>query len=100
MHIEVFRYRVDPAHQDEFDALYEEMAGLVAGLKGYIGHKVYTADDGEKLLVGQFEDFATVEEWDKHPAHKRAKERGKEAVFLEYEVMVGDVVEHHKSSRS
>lgn len=97
MHIEVFRYRVNPEFQGEFEELYERMAGLIKGLSGYIGHKVYTADDGEKLLVGYFKDFETVEEWDRHPEHKYAKERGKKDVFAEYEVMVGEVVEHHSS---
>lgn len=97
MHIEVFRYRVNPDFQDEFETLYARMAGLIKGLSGYLGHKVYTADDGEKLLVGYFSDFATVEAWDRHPEHKHAKERGRSAVFAEYEVMVGEVVEHHSS---
>lgn len=95
MHVEVFRHRVDPAFQGEFDDLYDRMVTVVRGLKGYISHKVFTAEDGEKVLIGYFEDFETVEEWDRHPEHKYAKERGKTDVFLEYDVVVAEVVEHH-----
>ena len=95
MHVEVFRHRVDPAFQGEFDDLYARMVTVVRGLKGYISHKVFTAEDGEKVLIGYFEDFETVEEWDRHSEHKYAKERGKTDVFLEYDVVVAEVVEHH-----
>lgn len=95
MHVEVFRHRIDPAFKGEYDDLYDRMVTIVSGLKGYISHKVFTAEDGESVLIGYFEDFETVEEWDVHPEHKYAKERGKADVFLEYDVVVAEVVEHH-----
>jgi heme-degrading monooxygenase HmoA len=95
MHIEVFRHRIDPDFKGEFDALYERMVTIVTGLKGYISHKVFTAEDGERVLVGYFENYEVVEEWDVHPEHKYAKERGKTDIFTEYDVMVAKVVEHH-----
>ena len=95
MHVEVFRHRVDPDFQGEFDELYGRMRTVVKGLKGYMSHKVFTAEDGEKVLIGYFEDFEAIEEWDVHPEHKYAKDRGKNGVFLEYDVVVAEVVEHH-----
>ena len=95
MHIEVFRHRIDPDFKGEFDALYERMVTIVTGLKGYISHKVFTAEDGERVLVGYFENYEAVEEGDVHPEHKYAKERGKTDIFTEYDVMVAKVVEHH-----
>ena len=91
----VFRRRVDPDFQGEFDELYARMVTVVKGLKGYMSHKVFTAEDGEKVLIGYFEDFEAIEEWDVHPEHKYAKDRGKNGVFLEYDVVVAEVVEHH-----
>ena len=95
MHIEVFRHRIDPDFKGEFDALYERMVTIVKGLKGYINHKVFVAEDGERVLVGYFESFEAIEEWDVHPEHKYAKERGKSDIFTEYEVIVAEVVERH-----
>ena len=95
LHVEVFRHRVNPDFQGEFDDLYSRMVTAVKGLGGYIGHKVFTAEDGEKVLIGYFEDFDAIEAWDVHPEHKYAKERGKTDVFLEYDVIVAEVVEHH-----
>lgn len=95
MHVEVFRHRIDPDFRGEFDELYARMVTIVKGLKGYIGHKVYTAEDGERMLVGYFESFEAIEEWDVHPEHKYAKERGKTDIFTEYDVIVAEVVERH-----
>ena len=95
MHIEVFRFRVNPEFQGEFEELYASMVRHINGLKGYLSHKVFKADDGEGVLVGFFEDFDAVEAWDRHPEHKRAKERGKADIFTEYDVMVAAVVERH-----
>ena len=95
MHVEVFRHRVDPDFQGEFDELYARMVTVVKGLKGYMSHKVFTAEDGEKVLIGYFEDFEAIEEWDVHPEHKYAKDRGKNGAFLEFDEVVAEVVEHH-----
>lgn len=71
------------------------MSGHIAKIKGYNGHKIYKADDGEAVVVVEFEDDVSFEEWDKHPEHKKAKLRGKLEVFDEYDVMVGRVFERH-----
>ena len=95
LHVEVFRHRIDPDFRGEFDELYARMVTIVRGLKGYISHKVFTAEDGERVLIGYFESFDAVEECDVHPEHKYAKERGKADVFTEYDVIVAEVVERH-----
>ena len=94
MHVEVFRHRVDPDFQGEFDELYARMVTVVKGLKGYMSHKVFTAEDGEKVLIGYFEDFEAIEEWDVHPEHKYAKDRGKNGVFFFFFLVVDGVGEH------
>jgi heme-degrading monooxygenase HmoA len=95
MYVEVFRFRVNPSFQGEFEQLYASMVTHIKGLNGYMSHKVFTADDGETVVVGYFETFESVEAWDKHPEHKHAKERGKADIFIEYDVVVAQVVEHH-----
>lgn len=78
-----------------FKRLYAEMSNHIARIDGYKGHKMYKADDGEAVVVVEFEDDVSFEAWDKHPAHKKAKERGKLEVFDFYDVMVGKVFERH-----
>ncbi|MFV8384372.1 antibiotic biosynthesis monooxygenase family protein [Vibrio parahaemolyticus] len=97
MHIEVFRYRVNPDFKDEFTTLYAQMQQCIQSIDGYIGHKVFTADDGEKVLIGYFEHADAIAQWDVHPEHKQAKARGRDAVFAHYDVIVAHVEERHRS---
>ena len=46
------------------------MVTIVKGLTGYMHHKVFTAEDGEKVLAGYFEGYDAIEEWDVYPEHK------------------------------
>lgn len=95
MIIGVFKSRVNPNFTDEFNRLYDEMSGHIAKIKGYNGHKMYKAEDGEACVVVEFENDEAFEQWDKHVEHKKAKQRGKQEVFDAYDVMVGKVFERH-----
>ena len=90
-----FRHRIDPSFRGEFDDLYARMVTIVKGLKGYISHKVFTAEDGEESSDWLFQRLRSYRGMDVHPEHKYAKERGKADVFTEYDVIVAKVVEHH-----
>jgi len=72
MHVEVFRHKIAPDFKGEYDELYARMATVVRGLKGYLSHKVFSAEDGEQVLIGYFADYEAIDEWDKHPEHKFA----------------------------
>lgn len=95
MMIAVFRSRVNKNHMDEFSTLYDEMGGIVSGLPGYISHKIFTAADGEGVVIAEFQSEEAVHNWDVHPDHKRVKELGKKYIFDEYDVSVAKIVERH-----
>jgi len=95
MFIAVFRARVSAPHADEFNRLYAEMGEIVSKIDGYVSHKLFSADDGEGVVIAEFLDFEAVEAWDKHQDHKRVKELGKKYIFDEYDVSVGKIVERH-----
>lgn len=95
MIIAVFRARVNDSAQDEFNSLYAEMGDIVSKMSGYISHKAFGAEDGEAVVIAEFEDMETVEEWDVHPDHKRAKQKGKDYIFDAYDVAVARIVERH-----
>ncbi len=96
MMVAVFRSRVNTEHEEEFSKLYQEMGDIVSGLPGYISHKIFAADDGEGVVIAEFENQDAVTLWDKHPDHKRVKELGKKYIFDEYDVAVAQIVERHK----
>ncbi len=95
MIIAVFRNRINEKVREEFDRLYTEMSDHIAKLPGYISHKTFSSNDGEQVVIVEFENEEGFLAWDKHPEHKKAKERGKEDVFTEYDVAVATIFERH-----
>jgi len=93
--IAVFRMYAAQASFDEFEQLYGEMSGIVAAMPGYVSHKVFVADDGERVVVAEWESKDAFLNWDTHPDHKRAKELGKQYLFDSYDVVVADIFERH-----
>jgi len=94
----VFRAYVAPEHQAENDRLYNEMHILVQQSPGYIGHKMFTAEDGETALVVEFDNLNSLEEWGDNPDYKIAQEAGRRYIFTSYDVAVCEVVERHTKS--
>ena len=95
MIIAVFRNRVNAQAQKEFDRLYSEMSTHINKIPGYISHKSFASDDGEQVVIVEFENKEALEAWDIHPEHKKAKERGKQEIFDKYDVAVATIFERH-----
>ena len=95
MTIAVFRSYVAPEHQAENERRYGEMHALVQQSPGYIAHKLFTADDGESVVIVEFDDLDSVELWGENPDHKIAQEAGKSHVYTSYDVAVCEVVGRH-----
>jgi heme-degrading monooxygenase HmoA len=100
MTIAVFGSYVDPGFQDEHDGLYDQMHALVQQSPGYVSHKLFTASDGETVVIAEFTDFDSVETWGAQVDHKRAHEAGKDYVYAAYDVAVCEVVERHTKQQS
>ena len=54
--IAAFRTRPTQETLAEFEALYAEMSAIVSAMPGYAGHKVFTADDGEMVVIAEWTD--------------------------------------------
>ena len=55
MIVTVFRSRLLPGVRDEYVALVDRMVELAAAMPGYISHKGFFADDGERVTIVEFE---------------------------------------------
>lgn len=95
MIVAAFKYKVNPAFQEEFERLYGYAQKHVSAIEGYDKHEVYNGEDGHHMLVVYFRDKASFLVWDEHPEHKKYKERGKMEIFESYDVSVGEVFERH-----
>ena len=55
MIVTVFRSRLMPGLKDEYVAMVARMTELARTIPGYISHKGFWADDGERVTIVEFE---------------------------------------------
>jgi len=92
MIVAVFRSRLRPEAQDEYSAMARQMSDLARTIPGYISHKGFIAEDGERVTIVEFESEETLRDWRIHPDHVKAKKRGVESFFREYRVQICQVL--------
>ena len=92
MIVTVFRSRLMPSLQDEYVALVEHMREIAVTMPGYISHKGFWAEDGERVTIVEFESEETQRAWRMHPEHIKAQRLGREKYYAAYDIQVCDVL--------
>lgn len=100
MIVTVFRSRLNAQHQDEYKKSAARMSELVRGIAGYVSHKGFTAEDGERVTIVEFESEEGLSAWATHPEHVGAKKMGRQVYFSEYRVQVCTVVRDSATRKS
>jgi heme-degrading monooxygenase HmoA len=88
--ITVFRSRLR-ADADAYADHAARISALARTMPGYVEHKVFTAEDGERVTVVTFADRASHEAWARHPEHREAQRAGLRDYYEEYSIAVGEV---------
>src|SRR4051812_23080288 len=84
MIVTVFRSRLRPGMRDEYVALVDRMAELAATMPGYISHKGFFADDGERVTIVEFEHEEGMRAWRTNPEHRAAQKLAREKYYTQY----------------
>lgn len=92
MIVTVFRSRLNAESQNEYQQSAARMSELAKGIDGYISHKGFTAADGERVTIVEFDSEEGLRAWATHPEHVEAKKMGRQLFFSEYRVQVCNVV--------
>ena len=74
------------------------MSELARSMPGYVSHKVFTAEDGERVTVVEFEDEAGHRLWATHSEHLQAKAKGRKSFYAEYKLQVCNIIRDMKFS--
>jgi heme-degrading monooxygenase HmoA len=96
MIITVFRSRLRDDGRADYFALAPKMSELARQMPGYLSHKVFTAEDGERVTVVEFKDIESQRAWATQMDHVDAKKQGREAFYAEYSVQVCEVLRESK----
>ena len=99
MIVTVFRSRLMPGVREEYVALADRMNALAATMPGYISHKGFFADDGERVSIVEFESEGAMRAWRMHPEHREAQRKAHETYYSEYHIQVCEIVRERKFKR-
>jgi heme-degrading monooxygenase HmoA len=99
MIVTVFRSRLRPGLQDEYVALVERMNQIAKTIPGYIAHKGFWADDGERVTIVEFEHEEGQRAWRTHPEHIEAQKLGRSKYYEMYDIKVCNVIYDHHYER-
>ena len=88
--VTVFRSRLR-ADAHAYPEHAARMSELARTMPGYVEHKVFTAEDGERVTLVTFADRDSHEAWGRHPEHREAQQAGVRDYYEEYSISVGTV---------
>ena len=92
MIVTIFRSRRNPGVDGEYGPMAQQMSALVKKVPGYISHKGFVADDGERVTIVEFETEEALRVWQVDREHGKAKRRGIESFFSEYKFQICSVI--------
>lgn len=92
MIVTVFRSRLMPGLRDEYVALVDRMVEIAATMPGYISHKGFFADDGERVTIVEFATQEGLHAWRTNPEHVQAQRLARQRYYSEYHVQVCELV--------
>jgi heme-degrading monooxygenase HmoA len=88
MVVTIFRNRLKPENVAEYYEWAERIAALAKTMPGYVSHKGFTAEDGERVTIVEFADDASQRGWSTEVQHVEAKKKGRAAFYSEYKIQI------------
>ena len=88
MMLTVFRSRLKPENQDEYYEWAGRMSALAKTMPGYISHKSFAAEDGERVTIVEFADEQSQRVWATNLQHLEAKKKGRADFYTEYKLQI------------
>lgn len=94
MIVTVFRSRLNDNNRAAYYETADRIAELARKMPGYISHKGFIAEDGERVTIVEFADEASQGAWSKEAHHLEAKKKGRSSFYTEYDLKVCKLVRH------
>jgi heme-degrading monooxygenase HmoA len=88
MVITIFRSRLRPEHQQQYSVWAARMHDTAIRMPGFISIKTFTAEDGERVSLVEFESEEAIRAWREHTEHREAQDLGRKLFYSEYRIQV------------
>jgi heme-degrading monooxygenase HmoA len=98
MIVVLLRSRLLPGVEPDYRALAAELTPLATAIPGYLRHKQFTSEDGERVTIVEYENEEAMRAWARHPTHVLAKRRGRQEFFSEHSMQVCEVLRQRRGS--
>ncbi|WP_136634445.1 antibiotic biosynthesis monooxygenase family protein [Pseudooceanicola onchidii] len=100
MIVVVFRAHRTPVGlgPDYHDAL-RRMEEIATTMPGYISHKGYVAEDGQRLTLFEWASEDTLRDWARHADHIAIKKVGRDRFYADYHLQVCSVLRESRYNR-
>ena len=72
------------------------MVALAKTMPGYIAHKGFFAEDGERVTIVEFEHEEGQRAWRMNAEHRAAQKKARDVYYSEYSVQVCEVLRQTK----
>jgi len=99
MIVTVFRSTLMPGLRDDYVKEVEKLAAIAKTMPGYISHKGFFAEDGERCTIVEFENEEGMRTWAMNPNHRTAKKMARETYYASYSVQICDLKRESKFDR-
>lgn len=87
-YVVVFRSRLRPGVDDVYDRRAGEIYALAEQMPGLISARDYTAEDGERVAIIEFDTEANLLAWRDHAEHRRAQAQGRGEFYASYSIQI------------
>jgi len=86
--ITIFRSRLRPENEEAYQSEAARIHALAEQMPGFLAIKTFTAPDGERVSIVEFESEATHNAWRHHPEHQKAQRLGRDSFYSEFQIQV------------
>ncbi len=86
----IFRSRLSDGEEveNQYPPLGKRMLELAQSMPGFISYKNFSAPDGERVSIIEFDTQENLAAWHDHPEHLVAQQKGRDLFYDEFTVQV------------
>lgn len=92
MIVTVFRSRLRPESAEQYFEWAARMGAVAKTMPGYVSHKSFTAEDGERVTIVEFRDSESQRRWSTQMDHVDAKKKGRADFYVEYKLQICELM--------
>ncbi len=92
MVVVVFRNRLRAGDAAAYRATAERMDELVRKQPGFRSLKTFSADDGERVTLSEFDSLEAVNAWRANAEHLEAQRRGRAEFYAEFSLQTCELI--------